>query len=333
MEEINLLIHSYFNVLRRFQKFAKYFLFAFLALNVIANFHAYNFTHFDPNAEYPRDASEMSLLDVGEAFLFGLQVPRPPEYKLPSRLVESRDFEIDGKKISTWFMCANEQKGTYIMFPGYGGSKGHLFGRAAALRRLGYSSIMVDFPGAGGSEGNETTVGYEESKIVEELAKKVREQGEENIYLFGISMGAVAILKSAAEAELPVNGLVVECPFGDLLQAVRNRFDLVNVPSWPCAELLVFWGGVQQGYWAFDHSPIQYANNITEPTMILYGAQDRRVKEFEVDRIYHNLAGEREIVKFPEAAHNNIMSSDREKWLDVVENFTRRYLRTSHSAR
>ena len=57
--------------------------------------------------------------------------------------------------------------------------------------------------GSGGSEGNETTIGYKEAEEVKSCYDYVAGQGEKRIFLFGTSMGAAAILKD--NERLPIN--------------------------------------------------------------------------------------------------------------------------------
>ena len=60
-------------------------------------------------------------------------------------------------------------------------------------------------------------------------------------------MGAVACLRAVHALGVQPDAMILECPFDRLLTTVRHRFDAVRVPSWPLAELLVFWGGQQSG--------------------------------------------------------------------------------------
>jgi dienelactone hydrolase len=65
----------------------------------------------------------------------------------------------------------------------------------------------------------------------------------------------------------------------------------MHVPAFPMAGFLVFWGGVQNGFWAFAHNPVDYAKKISCPTLLLYGEQDKNVSRQEIDAIYNNLSG------------------------------------------
>jgi alpha-beta hydrolase superfamily lysophospholipase len=89
---------------------------------------------------------------------------------------------------------------------------------------------------------------------------------EQNIYLFGTSMGAVAAMKAVSDLNIKPKGIIIECPFGTMYETVCSRFKTMNAPAFPMAGLLVFWGGLQNGFWAFGHNPVAYASNIKCPT-------------------------------------------------------------------
>lgn len=156
--------------------------------------------------------------------------------------------------------------------------------RAYVFVDSGYQVLLPDFMGAGGSEGNQCTIGYREADNVKACVDYVQQSGERNIYLMGTSMGAAAIMRACSIYVLPVKGLILECPFGSMRQTVRNRFEMTGVPTFPLADLLVFWGGAQNGFNAFGHNPEDYARKIHIPVLLLCGGEDDRVRSFEIRR-------------------------------------------------
>ncbi|MEO0790765.1 MAG: alpha/beta hydrolase, partial [Bacteroidota bacterium] len=199
--------------------------------------------------------------------------------------------------------------------------KSAMLRRATLIRKMGYSTMLVDFRASGGSSGNTTTIGYKESEDVRSVVNHLRAEGNEEVYLLGTSMGAAAILKAMSENDVGVQAVIVECPFGSLLQTAKNRFENMGVPSFPAAHLLVFWGGVENGFWGFGHNPANYSKKVQIPTLLIYGELDGRVKRAEIDDIYANLAGKKELVLFPTAGHGNYLEVDETKWVETVRSF------------
>jgi uncharacterized protein len=193
--------------------------------------------------------------------------------------------------------------------------------KAAIFRELGYNTFLVDFMGSGGSEGNQTTIGFLEAEQVKTSYEYLAEKGEKNIYLFGTSMGAVAIMKSISDYGIDPRGIIVECPFGSMYQTVCARFETMKIPTFPMAGLLVFWGGLQNGFWGFDHNPTTYSKQINCPTLVLHGAKDEKVSREEIDEIFNNLTGQKSLKVYEDAGHENYLTKYRSEWTQDIQQF------------
>jgi hypothetical protein len=134
-------------------------------------------------------------------------------------------------------------------------------------------------------------------------------------------MGAVAIMKAINDYRLAPKGIIIECPFGSMYQTTCARFDNMKVPSFPMAGLLVFWGGVQNNFWAFDHEPTQYAKKINCPVLLLYGEKDTNVSRKEIDDIFANLKGQKQLKTYPLAGHENFLLQYKQQWILDVASF------------
>lgn len=195
---------------------------------------------------------------------------------------------------------------------------------------MGYNVLLVDFIGAGDSGGYTTSVGFHEAAQVKTCFDYVTSRNEKNIYLFGTSMGAAAILKAIHGDNIHPTAIILECLFGSLYKTVCARFETMNVPTFPMALLLTFWGGVQNGYWAFSHNPITYAQNVTCPTLLLFGAQDDRVSLQETTSIFKNLKGSKTLKVYPKEGHALFTSSNSAKWVEDVSDFLKADSRLLH---
>ena len=294
--------------------------FIFLFMNVIAFFHAYKFTHYIRANILKTNSMKLSRLDKLGIIFFGINNPRPEAKALPKE-----NFEViklkSNKLLECWFIKADSSKGTIILFHGYGGEKSSMLDKSAELFRLGYNTLLVDFMGSGGSEGLQTTIGYKEAVEVKTCYDYMKIKGEKNIYLLGTSMGAVAIMKAIQDYDISPTGTILECPFGSMYQATCARFKIVKVPTFPMAGLLVFWGGIQNGFWGFGHNPTEYAKVIKCPTLLLYGELDPKVSKSEIDEIYSNLKGKKVLNTFPLAGHADYLTNYRKEWLQDIKGF------------
>jgi alpha-beta hydrolase superfamily lysophospholipase len=293
----------------------------FVLMNIVAVFHSYKFTHFaNSSGEKTNNPGTLTVGQKMQTLIFGVSNPRPISNAKPSTQYETLTLKSN-KEIECWSIKADSAKGTVILFHGFGGEKSSLLDKAAVFSALGYNTFLVDFMGSGGSEGNQTTIGYREAEQVKTCFDYLTTQGEKKIFLFGTSMGAVAIMKAICDYQIKPEGIIIECPFGSMYQTVCARFRSMNVPTFPMAGLLVFWGGVQNGFWAFGHNPTEYAKKITCAALLLYGAQDEKVSKEETDAILTNLKGKKQLKIYSQAGHENYLLKYRNEWTKDVENF------------
>lgn len=290
--------------------------------NFIACNHAYRFTHFaDSGLEKTRKPEELSFGQKLHTLLWGVQVPKAVNREVPVGAYET--IRLDGaQNLEAWLVPVPDRKGTVILFHGFSSSKSSLLAYAQEFTAKGYATLLVDFRGSGGSSGFTTTIGFKEAEDVTAAVAYARERfPEDELILFGCSMGAAAIMKAAEDNVLPVDKLIIECPFGSLLTTTRTRFEAMGFPAFPFAELLLFYGGLHTGFNPFKHNPTDYAEQITIPTLLLYGAKDQRVSRQEIDQIYANLAGEKELVVFPNSGHEIYLNDHRADWNRSVDGF------------
>lgn len=293
----------------------------FLLMNVVAIFHSYKLTHFASSNEVKtKDPKKLSASEKVLTLIFGVSNPRPANRRFPDVAFETIVLE-GSKKTECWSMKVDHPRGTVVLFHGFGGQKSSLLDKAAVFREQGFNTLLVDFMGAGGSEGNQTTIGYLEADQVKVCYDYLVSRGEQHIFLFGTSMGAVAIMKAIHDFGISPQGIIIECPFGSMYQTVCARFKIMNAPVFPMAGLLVFWGGVQNGFWAFGHNPVEYAKKISCPVLFMYGQRDDKVSRQEVNEIWANLKGEKELKVYEQAGHENYLLKYKEEWTKDVTLF------------
>lgn len=292
-----------------------------IIMNIEAAYHAYKFTHYSKNEELKRtDSNKLTFIDKVKVLVFGVDNPRPKNFQSPEQQFETIYLQSN-KQIECWRIVASESKGNVILFHGFTSEKSSMLGRANEFIALGYSVLLVDFMGSGGSEGNQTTIGYYESEEVKTCYDYLSINNEDNIYLYGTSMGAAAILKSIKDFDLKPEGIILECPFGTMYKTVANRFISMGVPQIPFVPLLVFWGGLVNGFWGFSHNPVDYASYVSCPTLLLYGEKDTKVTKEEIAEIYRNLNGEKVLKQYEYVGHDDIYSNNRDQWIKDIANF------------
>ena len=301
---------------------------ALAAGNALAYRHARAFTHFASSGRRTPKPEALSTSEKLHALFAGPVVLRPANRLTPQALgleYERRTFvTADGVDLEAWLVPAPRSHGLVVMFHGYAESKASLLPEARALHGLGWSTLMVDFRGSGGSAGDETTVGFREAEDVAAAFEQARSLSAPRVALFGASMGAAAVLKAVAEHGLRADALLLESPFDRLVSAVAHRCHALGLPAFPAAYLLVFWGSWQQHYDGFRHNPVDYAASVDRPTLLMQGDADDRVSVEEARAIFDRLRGPKQLKVFPGVKHQSILRARPAEWTAAVEAFLER---------
>lgn len=295
-------------------------------LNGMAFMHAHAMTHYTNGGARTSKPDELSAVDKVQVLFTGIRIPKPQNIDTPEQqgleyVVHSFSPESD-VHCEGWYIPCPDPRGLCIMFAGYAASKAKLLPEARALNEMSFDTFLVDFRGSGGSSGNVSTIGWLEANDVTAAVSFARQNlTEDPIVLYGQSMGSVAILRACSTSEVDVQCLILECPFDRLLTTTRNRFTKMKLPSFPFAELLVFWGGVQHGFSGFDHNPVDYAAHVAHPVLLMSGENDERVTEKELKLVFDQFPGEKQLVMFPNTGHQACLSGDAALWRKSVETF------------
>lgn len=305
----------------KWKKAFRLILIAFLLMNVIAFVHAYKFTHFsDSFSEKTKSPENLSVVEKIQTLVFGVNNPKPKSKKNPTQQFDVVKLKSN-KEIECWFIKNQKPKGTVILYHGYGAEKSSMLDKSDAFQKMGFNTLLVDFMGSGNSEGNQTTIGFKEAEQVKTTFDYLTEKGERNIYLFGTSMGAVSIMKCINDHKIKPKGIIIECPFGTMYQTICARFTKMHAPSFPMAGILLFWGGIQNGFNGFNHNPAEYAQKINCPTLLLYGEKDKSVSRKEIDEIFKNLKGRKELKIYQGTGHENYLIKNRNEWIKNCSDF------------
>jgi uncharacterized protein len=302
---------------------------AFLALNGVAFMQARSMTHFVKGGNRTAKPEKLGLGDKVRVILTGVEVARPENLVTPEQVgldygTDRIAFDQSGKEtIEVWYIPAPNPRGLVLLFPPYGGSRASLLAPAKILHELGYEALLVDYRGVGGSGGNDTTLGVREAADVAIAFRYAQKLATgKPVILYGASMGAVAVMRAVAIGKIQPAALILESPFDRLLTTVRHRFEAMGIPSFPSAELMVFWGGVQQEIDGFGHNPVDYGRAIDCPVLLLHGELDQRVTVADATRVLESLPGEKRWQLFTAAnGHGSLASDDAELWRRVVSRF------------
>jgi uncharacterized protein len=306
-----------------FRKFLRLLLVGFILLNIVSAFQAYKLTRFYDNGDTKVPVSKQTFWYKTKAILFGVNIPKSKNLVYPDSAFTTFFINSDDNlKLECWYEKQTQAVGTVILFHGHGGSKSGVIAESNYFRSMGFNVLMVDFRAHGGSEGNICTIGFKESADVKAAYDFISSKGEKNICLWGTSLGAATIIKAIHDYNIHPQKIILEMPFGSLLQAVKGRVRLMGLPEEPISSLLTFWGGIEHGFNAFNYNPCEYSKAITCPVLLQWGAIDPRVTKKEIDCIYEHLSTkDKKLVIYPNAAHESLCQNSPEEWEKEISSF------------
>ncbi len=301
----------------------------FIVLNVFAYGHAYSMTHFSAAGVRTGRPETLTLVQKLRVAAAGVELPKPRNEATPlDRGMPFETWTIPVERsvsLEAWSVRAVEPRGVVVLFHGYADRKSSILAEAKAFLAHGWSPVLVDLRGSGGSSGEVTSIGYHEAKDVEASVRFVRARaGGGPLVVWGVSMGGAASLRAVGELGVPVDGLIVEAPFATLRSAVVNRFNSLGLRAWGLADLLVFWGGLQHSFDGFAHNPVDYARGVRAPTLLLLGSQDERVLIPEGRAIFEALPSSKQFEVFDGLGHQSLLRGNRDQWIRVVSAFLAR---------
>lgn len=308
-----------------FKRFGYTLLVLFVLINAICIWQAFTFTHF--SKEKITKQTHSTVFEKKFDRIFGKQHPR--QLVVDSLTIPHQTLYIksDTLKLAAWHLIHNADsvvKGTVIMFHGYESSRSEMIPEATAFYNMQYNVFMIDFRGHGLSQGDVCSMGYHEANDVRAAYYFIKDKGEKNIILWGSSMGAASVTKAMHDdRNIKPSKIILEKSFGVMTDAaegfVRNS---MHEPEEPLANILTFWGSVEQGIWMFNMKPELYVKDITCPALVQWGDHDENVSREETESIYKNLgSSKKELVVYPNCRHENLLLKQPALWITSISHF------------
>jgi hypothetical protein len=316
---------------RIFRLFVAGLLSAVISVNVLAFMQARAMTQFVESGERTKRPEQLNVFEKVGVVLTGVILPRPRSSITPAKY--GLDFQVHrfasaaDVTVEAWYVPGKENLPLVLLFHGYAASKSSLLTTVRVLHELGYGALFVDFYGSGGSTGSGTTIGVKEADDVAATVEYARRAwGNRKIALYGISMGGAAVLRAIAVNGVKPDAVIIEATFDTLLNTAKNRFSAMGLPGSPFAELLLFWGSVQQGFNYFSHRPLDFARSVHCPALILHGGMDGLATAEGARRIAQTIGKSARYVAYAGVRHMPIVEARPDDWKREVGSFLAQFL-------
>ncbi len=298
----------------------------FILLNVILGIQAYRFSHYYDDVKKTHFA-EMSFFEKLNTLVLGEILAK--EKVVDSLHVPHTNLTLttpDGIRLACWNLqhpATEKPRGTVLMFHGHGSSRSGIIPDATYFYNLGWNVFMTDARAHGESSGNTCTIGYKEALDVKTVYDYIAGKTQQPIVLFGVSMGAATITKALHDyPEIKPYKLILESPFGKMIEAAEGKMRSMKLPEEPLSGLLLFWGSVETGCWLFSNKPEEYVKSIQCPVLLQWGRDDDRIARKEIDAIFKHIpVTQKQLVVYDDCGHESICRNNFPKWSSAVSTF------------
>lgn len=235
---------------------------------------------FDPSATCDQLAQRFDVTDL-------------PMVETPDQLgiayEESYIPTFDGVMLRTWYMPAPRDRGLVVLVMGAAGRMNCYMYTAIQLVSKGWSVVMYDFRGMGGSSGAVSAIalGDDLNTVVEWALQRTRRA---QVTLMGISLGTIPIVEVAVRRPNVVNGVILDSPVA--LDDEIARFGRL-VPGLT---------------WISDYLPDglfadRIIGGLTQPSLFFANEADHLTPERTVQRLFDEAGGDKSLVSFPGIGH------------------------------
>ena len=218
----------------------------------------------------------------------------------------------EGLRLRAWLARGGEDRAAAVLVHGLGDALESYVDPGAVLHRRGHSVLLVDLRAHGGSEGRHTTLGGREREDVRAAIAALRERGHgrRGFVLLGVSMGAVAVLRAAAE-ETDVRAVVAEAPYDDYRSTMAHHARLYyGLPRWfPLVPAAIAVAETRAGFDADEVSAVEAARRVRGALLAIVDGDDERMPEAVVRRVYDAHPGPKRIWTAPRAPHSGAVNA------------------------
>ena len=188
----------------------------------------------------------------------------------------------DGVLLDAWlFTPAHPNGAGVILMHGVGDNRMGMTGHAQFLLRAGYTVLLPDSRGHGGSGGPIISYGILEAADIHRWADLLlRRPGVDRLYGVGQSMGA-AILLESLPSEPRFRALVADCAFATFEEIAYDRLAQNGSPgrvvSWPVIHLGFIYARLRYGVNLWRASPADAVRGTHTPILLIHGANDDNI--------------------------------------------------------
>lgn len=231
-----------------------------------------------------------------------------------------------GLNVQGWHFEGRDSAATVLLLHSIRSDRRSMLPRARLLIEAGYSTLLVDLPGHGESDGDVITAGWRESDAVTAAVDYIKMKSPtQKVAIVGRSLGGAAALFASP---LEIDALVLESVYPTITDAIHNRVAMRVGPLHhivaPALTLQLY---PRLGVSASQISPIEYISKVNCPVLVVAGDRDLHTTLEETSRLCESAKQPREMFVFEGAAHVDFCRFDQELYRKHVLSFVDQQLK------
>ncbi|NLD83758.1 MAG: alpha/beta fold hydrolase [Clostridiales bacterium] len=210
---------------------------------------------------------------------------------------------------------------------GYTGQGTNMRYAGRQFYQRGYSLLLPDCRAHGESQGRYITMGWlDRLDLLRWIERIVLSDLDARIVLYGISMGAGAVMMTAGES-LPkaVTAVVADCGFTSAYEEFRYQLKAIfGLPAFPIMPIAMALCRLRAGFDLREASAVNQLQKAKAPVLFIHGETDTFVPAWMLDKNYAACGSYKERLLVPGAGHAQAPHADSQKYWETVFGFIER---------
>jgi pimeloyl-ACP methyl ester carboxylesterase len=196
----------------------------------------------------------------------------------------------DGEVLRVWYMPVDRPQGLVVVSPGNSGSMACYLFTARLLTDDGWSVVMYDYEGFGGSSGSADLLTLRDD-LEAVIDWALAQTGSPQLTLFGMSLGTIPTVAAAVDRPDVVNAVILDSPVAldreieRFAYLVRGRSDRIIAALEP---------------WLVTDNVI---GALAPPALVFVHSEDKVTPPSTIELMLRNAHGAVEVVKFEGLGH------------------------------
>ncbi|MEI0698289.1 alpha/beta hydrolase [Brachyspira intermedia] len=224
-------------------------------------------------------------------------------------------------------LIENNNSDTFVIIAhGYEGKGAYMRYFGEKIYDMGYSILLIDLRSHGKSEGKIYSFGYYEKIDILSWCNYINlNYTNKKIVLFGVSMGATAMMMCMGDNRLPnnVKVLIDDCGFTEGYEQIGHRVKLLHkLPFFPFIPIMSIITKIRLGFSFGDANALKHLKKSNIPCLFIHGDKDWLVPFTMLDKLYNACSSNiKEKLVIKDANHIEAALQDEELYWGKVKNF------------